>query len=72
MSVVLTGQRSRLCARWQLVVRVVANGLGHLVAVVMATLLMTVVDASIWIDKLDKPGIAQVLAFKPRGLDAAV
>ncbi len=29
----------------------------------MASFLMTVVDASIWIDKLDKPGIAQVLAF---------
>ena len=28
---------------------------------------MTVVDASIWFDKLGKPGIAQVLAFEPRG-----
>ena len=42
-------------------------GWAHLVAVLMASLLMTVVDASIWIDKLDKPGIAQVLAFNLAG-----
>jgi hypothetical protein len=38
-------------------------GWAHLVAVLMASLLMTVVDASIWVDKLDKPGVAKVLAF---------
>jgi hypothetical protein len=38
-------------------------GWAHVVAVVMASLLMTVVDASIWVDKLDKPGVAEVLAF---------
>ena len=64
MSVVLTGQRSAgvatLTAWWSAWSRM---GWAHVVAVVMASLLMTVVDASIWVDKLDKPGVAQVLAF---------
>jgi hypothetical protein len=64
MSVVLTGQRSALvvtmAAWWSAWSRM---GWAHLVAVLMASLLMTVVDASIWVDKLDKPGVAKVLAF---------
>jgi hypothetical protein len=64
MSVVLTGQRSApvvtMAAWWSAWSRM---GWAHLVAVLMASLLMTVVDASIWVDKLDKPGVAKVLAF---------
>ena len=64
MSVVLTGQRSAglamMAAWWSAWSRM---GWAHLIAVLMASLLMTVVDASIWVDKLDKPGVAKVLAF---------
>jgi len=64
MSVVLTDQRSpalvTVAAWWSAWSRM---GWPHLVAVLMATLLMTVVDASIWVEKLHKPGVAQVLAF---------
>ena len=64
MSVVLTGQRSAgvatLAAWWSAWSRM---GWAHVVAVLMASLLMTVVDASIWVEKLHKPGVAQVLAF---------
>ncbi len=35
----------------------------HLAAVMVASLLMTVIGGSIWLDKLDKPGIAQVMVF---------
>lgn len=38
-------------------------GWAHAIAVMVASLLMTVVGASIWIDKLDKPGVTQVMAF---------
>ena len=61
MSVVLTGSTLGRCghvapAWWSAWSRM---GWAHLVAVVMATLLMTVVDASIWVDKLDKPGVCE-------------
>lgn len=64
MSVVLAGHRSFRVAGaatgWQAWSQM---GWAHAIAVVVASLLMTVVGASIWIDKLDKPGVAKVMAF---------
>ena len=64
MSVVLAGHRSFRVAGaatwWQAWSHM---GWAHAIAVMVASLLMTVVGASIWIDKLDKPGVAQVMAF---------
>ena len=73
MSVVLTGQRwagvATLAAWWSAWSRM---GWAHLVAVLMASLLMTVVDASIWIDRVGQAGHRAGVGFQPRGLDAAV
>lgn len=64
MSVVLPGHRSLGVAAaatwWQAWSRM---GWAHLIAIMVASLLMTVISASIWIDKLDKPGVAQVMVF---------
>lgn len=64
MSVVLTGHRSFRVAGaatwWQAWSQM---GWAHAIAVMVASLLMTVVSASIWIDKLAKPGVAHVMAF---------
>lgn len=38
-------------------------GINHVAAVLIASLLMTVIDASIWVEKLGKPGVALVLTF---------
>ncbi|HVG04321.1 MAG TPA: histidine kinase [Burkholderiaceae bacterium] len=64
MSFVLTGDRASgataLAAWWHAWSRM---GWSHLAAVMVASLLMTVISGSIWIDKLDKPGVAQVMVF---------
>lgn len=64
MSVVLTGSRASGIAGaarwWQAWTRM---GWVHLGAVVLASLLMTVISGSIFVDKLGKPGVAQVMAF---------
>ena len=58
MSFVLTGHRApgfaAAAAWWQAWSRM---GWAHLAAVVVASLLMTVISGSIWVDKLGKPGI---------------
>ena len=64
MSVVLTPQRWAgldAFAAWRNVWSRV--GVNHLVAVLIASLLMAVIDASIWVDKLGKPGVALVMTF---------
>ncbi|MBC8118858.1 MAG: histidine kinase [Burkholderiaceae bacterium] len=64
MSVVLTPQRWAgldAVGAWRAVGSRI--GVNHLVAVLIASLLMTVIDASILVDKLGKPGVALILTF---------
>jgi hypothetical protein len=64
MSFVLTGYRASgvaAAATWWLAWS--RMGWAHLGAILVASLLTTVISGSIWVDKLDKPGVAQVMVF---------